>query len=96
MIIRDVNGAVLATRVLPAPVIFNQSIVLLGLPSAAAVSSQAPVGSIPFSADLLNVAGQPVITGLAITKQPNTISIASSAANPGGQLGILGGSIVLT
>jgi hypothetical protein len=72
LVVRDAGGSILASQVLPTPVIFNQQIVLL------------------------NVAGQPIVTGLAVTLQPNSISIASSAVNPGGQLGILGGAIVLT
>jgi hypothetical protein len=51
-----------------------------------------PVGATPLTADLLNAAGPPVITALAVVLQPNTISIASNAVNPGGQLGIHGGA----
>ena len=100
VIIRDASGNQLAVVPLPNPpgIVFNGQIVLLGMPQSVAVSSGAPVGAIPASADIINASGVtaiPLVTGLPIVAQPNSIALASSAVNPGGQIGILGGAIVI-
>lgn len=94
----DTSNDVIATAPLgdPPGVVVGQGIVLLGLPAYAQVSSQAPVGNVAMTATIVNDAGQPIISGLQVVEPTNSISIAlpsSSGIIPGGQFGVIGGSI---
>jgi hypothetical protein len=95
LVIRNSFGTPIATVPLPNPpaVIFNQQLVILGLPTSVVSSSLVPPGSIPASADILDFAGNPVITGIAVSQQQNTVVLGSSAAFPGGTFGIIGAAI---
>jgi hypothetical protein len=96
----DAIGNQLSTVSLPNPpgMVFNQTLVLLGMPQTTVVSSLAPIGAVPATVSIMNATQLnpiPIVTGIPISEQPNSIVCASSAVTPGGQLVILGGSIII-
>lgn len=98
LLFRDTNGNAIATAPLgnpPGVIVGLNAIVLLGLPEYATVSSQAAVGAQVGTVDILNESGVPIMTGINTFVPVNQVAIASSSANPGGQLGVIGGAISL-